>query len=165
VIELGPVPPGFTADLVTDPTSFAAARHDAHNAWAELLDTMVDFGVPVDASESPRATAERLHGLNQLAPNGRAEARVLARAEERARYARTPIRADRLNEAVRTTRAAFAERATRSERFMATVFPRSVLNRWRTGWINFASRNSSIAARVRDRMLMISPRRLLTRTR
>ena len=36
------------------------ARADAHAAWDELLDTMVDFRVPVDPTETPRATAERL---------------------------------------------------------------------------------------------------------
>ena len=36
------------------------ARADAHAAWDELLDTLVDFRVRVDPTETPRATADRL---------------------------------------------------------------------------------------------------------
>src|SRR5258705_5635771 len=59
-----PSPAGLpTSDLVTESSAVAAARRDAHEAWAELIDTMVDFSVPIDPSETPRATASRLVGL------------------------------------------------------------------------------------------------------
>ena len=65
------------------------ARADAHAAWDELIDTMIDYRVPVDPTETPRATAERLVRDADLATTpadgGRA---LLGRAEERARYAR-----------------------------------------------------------------------------
>lgn len=163
VIELGPAPPGGI--LVTDPAAITVARRDAHSAWAELIDTMVDFGVGVDPSETPRATAERLRTLSELAPSGRAQAAVVASAEERARYARNPLAGERLDEAVRAIRDGFRERATRTARIQATLFPRSVLQRWRTGWIGFVSRNVRIAGNVRDALMTVSPRRLLTRTR
>jgi transglutaminase-like putative cysteine protease len=163
VIELGSAPPeGF---LVTDPTAITTARRDAHSAWAELIDTMVDFGVLVDPSETPRGTAERLRTLSELGPPGRAQAGVIAAAEERARYARSPVQAERLDEAVRATRDAFRERASRTTRIQAALFPRSVLQRWRTGWIGFVSRNVRIAGIVRDALVTVSPRRLLTRSR
>jgi transglutaminase-like putative cysteine protease len=163
VIELGPASPDGL--LITDPTAITAARRDAHSAWAELLDTMVDFGVPLDPSETPRGTAERLNKLTELAPPGRVQAGVIAQAEERARYARAPMHIERLDEAVRATRAAFHERASRTTRIQAVLFPRSVLQRWRLGWIGFVSRNIRIAGRVRDAVVTVSPRRLLTRTR
>jgi hypothetical protein len=163
VIELGPAPPDGA--VITDPTAITVVRRDAHSAWAELLDTMVDFGVPVDPSETPRSTAERLSKLSELAPPGRVQAGVIARAEERARYARAPLHVERLDDAVRATRAAFHERASRTTRLQAVLFPRSVLQRWRMGWIGFVSRNVRIAGRVRDTLLTVSPRRLLTRTR
>jgi transglutaminase-like putative cysteine protease len=163
VIELGPAPPG--AVVLTDPAAITTARRDAHSAWAELIDTMVDFGIPVDSSETPRATGDRLNTLTELAPAGRPLAILIARAEERARYARAPMRAERLDEAVQAVRAGFRERASRTTRLQAVLFPRSVLQRWRTGWITFVSSNVRTAGRIRDALLTISPRRLLTRTR
>jgi hypothetical protein len=163
VIELGPAPPDGV--VITDPTAITVARRDAHSAWAELLDTMIDFGVPVDPSETPRGTAERLARLSELAPDGRVQAGVIAKAEEWARYARTPMHFERLDDAVRAARAGFSERASRNTRIQAVLFPRSVLQRWRLGWIGFVSRNIRIAGSIRDALLTVSPRRLLTRTR
>jgi transglutaminase-like putative cysteine protease len=163
VIELGPAGPDHP--MITDPAGIALARRDAHSAWAELVDTMVDFGIPVDPSETPRTTAERLGTLVELSPEARPQAGVIAQAEERARYARAPMRADRLDEAVGAVRAGFHERATRTTRLRATLFPRSVLMRWRLGWIGFLSRNIRVAGRVRDAVLTLSPRRLLALTR
>jgi transglutaminase-like putative cysteine protease len=160
VIELSP---GSAGTVLTDVAAVASARRDAHSAWAELIDTMIDYGVPVDESETPRSTAGRLGRLNTLAPPGRENAGVIAQAEERARYARLPLAVTDLDEAVRTTRAAFAERATRGQRLQAAVFPRSVLLRWRMNWILFASRNARLAARVRDTLLSVSPQRLFRR--
>jgi hypothetical protein len=96
VIALTPAPPGFE-DLVTDPAAIKVAQRDAHAAWSELIDTMVDYGVLIDDSETPRATSGRLQTMAELAPAGRSQTAVLARAEERARYARVPIRADNLD--------------------------------------------------------------------
>jgi transglutaminase-like putative cysteine protease len=160
VIELSP---GSAGTVLTDLAAVASARRDAHSAWAELIDTMIDYGVPVDDAETPRSTAGRLGRLTTLAPPGREKAGVIAQAEERARYARLPLAVTDLDEAVRTTRAAFAERATRAQRLQAAVFPRSVLLRWRMAWIMFASRNARIAASVRDALLSVSPQRLFRR--
>jgi transglutaminase-like putative cysteine protease len=164
-IEIGASVTSLPAhELITDPAAIAPARRDAHEAWAELLDTMIDFGIPVDNAETPRATAERLGQLPSVPRDAADKAALLARAEERARYARAPLRTDHLDAAVRGTRAAIAARASRSQRISATLLPRSVLLRWRLGWINFASRSSRFSGRVRDSLYVLSPRRLLTRS-
>jgi hypothetical protein len=48
------------AGVVTSGEPTAAARHRAHAVWDELLDTMIDFRVPLNPAETPRVTAERL---------------------------------------------------------------------------------------------------------
>jgi transglutaminase-like putative cysteine protease/uncharacterized membrane protein YhaH (DUF805 family) len=159
----GEDPTRSTPAEVHDPAAVASARRDAHAAWAELLDTMVDFSVPVDDSETPRATAARLAGLPALAPTAQTSAETLARAEERARYARAPLRPEGLNEALIRTRAALAAQATRRQRLSAMLLPQSVVQRWRYGWVMWLSGTVRRAGRVRDAMVSLSPRRLLTK--
>ncbi|MER5702864.1 DUF3488 and transglutaminase-like domain-containing protein, partial [Micromonospora sp. NPDC002296] len=59
MVDAGTDPDGIERTIVVgvDP---ARARADAHAAWDELLDTLVDYRVRVDRTETPRATAERL---------------------------------------------------------------------------------------------------------
>jgi transglutaminase-like putative cysteine protease len=155
--------PGSVAgEVVTDRAAIAAARRDAHAAWAELHDTMIDFGVDVDEAETPRATADR---VGALLPDARSRelTRLLGRAEERARYARLPLRGDGLNQALRTVRTGLAQRATRWERFTAVVMPRSVLLRWRLAFINRVASIVATSARARAALGAASPRRALTR--
>jgi transglutaminase-like putative cysteine protease len=152
--------PGTTV-LVLDDAAIEAARRDAHAAWAELLDTLIDFEVPVDEAETPRATGVRLGYLPGFV-SIRNQAELLARAEERARYARAPLHPDGLDQALRATRDALAEQATRWQRISATLLPRSVLLRWRLAWVGWVNRSISVAARVREAVAQASPRRLLT---
>jgi hypothetical protein len=158
VIALTPAPPG-QEDLVTDPAAMSQAQRDAHAAWAELLDTMIDYGVLVDPSETPRATAGRLSTTAQLAPSGRPQTAVLARAEERARYAPTPVRPTNLDDAIRSAREAFEDEATQWQRISARLFPKSVLMRWRLGWYGFVATSVRRAGRVRDAVLLVNLRR------
>jgi transglutaminase-like putative cysteine protease len=158
VIALTPAPPG-QEDLVTDPAAMSQAQRDAHAAWAELLDTMIDYGVLVDPSETPRATAGRLATTPQLASYGRPQTAVLARAEERARYAPTPVRPTNLDEAVQAARKAFEDEATRWQRISARLFPKSVLMRWRLGWFRFVATSVRRTGRVRDALLLVDLRR------
>ncbi len=157
VIALTPPIPG-QEDLVTEPAAMTAAQRDAHNAWAELLDTMIDYGVLVDPAETPRGTAGRLATTPELAPTGRPPAAVLARAEERARYAPAPVRATRLDEAVREARQAFADSATRMQQLSAWLFPRSVLMRWRLGYYGMVAKTARRVGRVRDAILLVELR-------
>ena len=76
----------------------SAPAQDAHAAWDELVDTMIDFRVPVDPTETPRVTAQRLVRDADLEPAPAESATLLGRAEERARYARQPLQGDELTE-------------------------------------------------------------------
>jgi len=151
--------------LVSDPSAVSAASLDAHAAWSELLDTMLDYDVEVDPSETPRATAHRLRGLPAFGPDAQEAAVLLARAEERARYARLPMQSDQLDSSVLTVRGALAERATRRQRILATLMPRSVTLRWRASWVGLVNRGIRAAGRVRDSVSVIDPRRILAGSR
>jgi len=151
--------------LVSDPSAVSAARLDAHAAWSELLDTMLDYDVEVDPSETPRATAHRLRGLPAFGPDAQEAAVLLARAEERARYARLPMQSDQLDSSVLTVRGALAERATRRQRILAMLMPRSVTLRWRASWVGLVNRGIRAAGRVRDSVSVIDPRRILAGSR
>jgi transglutaminase-like putative cysteine protease len=146
---------------VEDLAVVVSARADAHAAWAELMDTLVDFDVPVDASETPRGTATRLQTLPAFSMDAQDATGVLARAEERARYARTPLRPDGLDASLLTIRGALADRATRRQRILAALMPRSVTLRWRSNWVGLLNRGIRIAALVRDRVSVVDPRRVL----
>jgi transglutaminase-like putative cysteine protease len=152
--------PGTTV-LVLDDAAIEAARRDAHAAWAELLDTMIDFEVLVDEAETPRATGDRLGEMPGLL-SVKGQALLLARAEERARYARAPLHPDGLDDALRETRQALAAQATRRQRIAAILMPRSVLLRWRLAWVGWVNRSIGVAARFREAVAQLSPRRLLT---
>ncbi len=107
------------------------ARRAAHDAWDELVDTLVDYRVPVDPAETPRTTAARVvHRLRLTGPDEQA-ATLVARAEERARYARTPVASRDLPAAVRAIRRALREHVSRRTRIRAALFPSSTLQRWR----------------------------------
>ncbi|MFG1870948.1 transglutaminase family protein [Micromonospora arborensis] len=139
-----------------------AARADAHAAWAELLDTMVDFRIPVDLTETPRATADRLVRdtlSDDTAATGSAQ--LLGRAEERARYARDPLTGERLLPALRAVRGALAARSDRRTRLLAAVLPPSVLLQWRTAMADTSGRMVALTGRARYRLLRWNPRRLL----
>ncbi len=155
--------PGRSVTVVLDPDR---ARADAHAAWDELLDTLVDYRVRVDRTETPRATAERLvtEAVGEDASAATA-VRLLGRAEELARYARTPLAGGELHPALRAVRGALATRTDRRTRLLAAVLPPSVLLRWRTALGNTSSRLVARTGDARYRLLRWSPRRLLaTRT-
>jgi transglutaminase-like putative cysteine protease len=109
----------------------SASRRAAHAAWDELVDTIVDFGLPVDDAETPRATAERLIDRPRLAGSAAQAARLLARAEERARYAREPLATGDLGPSFRSVRAGLSVHVSRRQRIGAVLFPRSVARRWK----------------------------------
>ncbi|MEU5905622.1 DUF3488 and transglutaminase-like domain-containing protein [Micromonospora sp. NPDC047527] len=158
----GEVQPADGTRVVVVGPDASRARADAHAAWAELLDTLVDFKVQVDRTETPRATADRLV-RDALADDTAAvgAARLLGRAEERARYARDPLTGEPLLPAVRAVRGALATRADRRTRLLAAVLPPSVLLRWRIGLADTSGRLVALTGRVRYRLLRWSPRRIL----
>lgn len=156
-----PGPRGAVRDLTVgvDPER---ARADAHAAWDELLDTLVDYHVRVDRTETPRATAERLVREALVEDAGAVTGiRLLGRAEERARYARDPLTGEPLHPALGSVRGALAARADRRTRIMAALLPPSVLLRWRTAVTDRSMGLVATSGRVRDRLLRWNPRRLL----
>ncbi|MFJ8578671.1 DUF3488 and transglutaminase-like domain-containing protein [Micromonospora sp. NPDC093277] len=156
-----PGPSGGVRDIVVG-VDADRARADAHAAWDELLDTLVDFQVRVDGTETPRATAERLARAALSEEAGAVDGvRLLGRAEERARYARDPLTGEALHPALRAVRRALAERADRRTRIMAALLPPSVLLRWRTAAAERSSRLVTGGGQVRQRLLRWNPRRLL----
>jgi transglutaminase-like putative cysteine protease len=156
----GPSAPGV-ATVVVSGAEAVRVRENAHAAWDELIDTMVDYRVPIDPTETPRATAERLVEA-ELWGDAVEEARLLGRAEERARYARSPIAGTGLTEALRAVRRSLSEKATKRTRLLAVVLPPSVLARWRVTAVDVTTTVVSAAGTARDRLLRWSPRRLLT---
>jgi transglutaminase-like putative cysteine protease len=138
------------------------ARSDAHAAWDELIDTLVDYRIPLDDAETPRVTAERIATLLRLRPDAADGVRRLGFAEERARYSKVPLAAGGLAAALRTARAAIARRATRWTRIRAVLLPPSVLFRWGDGLVAGANATATAVGRRRDAVLRaIRPRRLL----
>ena len=102
-----------------------AAIADA--AWRELTDDLTDYGLGSAPGETPRAVATRVArqaGLDETAT--RAVSR-LARAEERARYARLPESGAGLKAAVATVRRALAASVPRPQRLRARLLPASTL--------------------------------------
>ncbi|MGI5216005.1 transglutaminase TgpA family protein [Plantactinospora sp. CA-290183] len=156
-----PSSPGVARVVVSD-TELERIRADAHAAWDELIDTMVDFRIPVDPAETPRATAERLVAT-QVDGEAREAARLLGRAEERARYARQPLRDGSLRDALRSVRRALLAGADRRTRITAATLPPSVLFRWRLAIMDASARFVGVTGQVRDRLLRWNPRRILAR--
>ena len=151
--------------VVLDASAGAAAsaeRRAAHAAWDEVADTLVDYRIAVDRAETPRVTIARVVDRLLLRGEAAAGARLIAHAEERARYARTPLPGADLAGAVRELRRALAAHVSRRTRIGATVFPRSVLLRWRAYTATLALAFQQRWNSAGDRALRLaSPRRLL----
>jgi transglutaminase-like putative cysteine protease len=146
-----------------------AARHQAHAAWDELLDTMIDFQVPLDPAETPRTTATRLVRECRLDVGGASPAgdgaRLLGQAEERARYAPSPMSAAGLLTALRAVRRALAAEATRRTRWRARLLPPSTLLRWRMAAGEASTRAAAATGRLGELGARLSPRRRWLATR
>jgi len=146
--------------VVTEP----AAIGEAHAAWDELVDTLVDYDVPVSDAHTPRVVARRVIKELDLFGEPADGLRLLGRAEEQARYARVPEVSGDLGAGLRSVRRAVAATRPRRARLRAIVLPPSVLRRWRyrigTGGAGLINR----VGQVRDTVVAaLSPRRLLAR--
>jgi hypothetical protein len=158
---IGDRPPGI-AQVVSTGGETDRARAEAHAAWDELIDTLVDFRLRVDPTETPRATADRL--IQDSLTGGPAEdaARLLGRAEERARYARDPLPGGQLSAALRSVRRALVTGADRRTRLLAATLPLSVLLRWQLAIMDRSSGFVTAGGRLRTGLLSRwNPRRLL----
>ncbi|GIH19040.1 transglutaminase TgpA family protein [Rugosimonospora africana] len=159
--EIVDSPPGEMR-VVEDAGRAEAARADAHTTWDELIDTLVDFDIPVDDAETPRVTVARLADSMLLGAEAADAVRLIGQAEERARYSRIPLPATGLSESLRTVRSAISHRALWRTRLRAVVLPPSVLRRWRGGLVERTSSVTSTVTRSWDRTTrVLSPRRLI----
>jgi len=108
-------------------------QHAAGAAWRELTDTAADLGIQLDASRSPRATADQLIEAAKLTDTPRAGVEHLAAAEERARYAPQPPSGMTLPMAYRTARVGLYRSVSPAARLRADLAPVTVLSSWRRG--------------------------------
>lgn len=151
-------PPG-EMHIVASP---AVVIREAHAAWAEFVDTLVDYGFPPDRARTPRETVRVLAQELRIGGSTADSLRLLAQAEERARYARTPMDAGDLGAALRAIRSAVRARASRRTRLRAAILPPSVMQRWsyRMGTAS-AALVSELGRRWERAVRLLSPRRLL----
>ncbi len=157
--------PGEPFVVVDADSTSSTTKQRVHAAWDELIDTMVDFRIRIDPTETPRAAIARLTGMLDLPPQAEAGAQMLGMAEERARYARRPGPSEPLHEAVRTIRRALTRRASFRTRFRATVMPPSVVARWSAAVTERIARFVAAAGAVRDMLLRgINVRRWMRRS-
>ena len=108
-----------------------AVRIDAHHAWEELVDAMIDYRVPVDLAETPRRMVDRVTTTERLKPGPQGALRRVGTAEEFARYAPAPMLDVTLQRSLVEVRRSFAARANRGIRIRAVLLPPSVTGRWR----------------------------------
>jgi len=99
----------------------------AHAAWLEFRDDLTDHRIACRASESPRALARRLGTSLDFTAAQREALDRIALAEERARYARTPVASAQLRGDVATVRRAMARRCGLPARCAAALLPASAL--------------------------------------
>ncbi|GIH04742.1 transglutaminase [Rhizocola hellebori] len=151
---------------IVDTENSDAARSQAHAAWDELIDTMVDYRLIIDAAETPRTTAERLVREQGLDTATAGVTRQLGHAEERARYSQHPIAATGLMGAVADVRKALAAQAGRWVRLVAVLLPPSVVYRWRSRatslGLKLSRRTSDASLAMRRVVRPILPRRRLS---
>lgn len=100
-------------------------RDGPAGAWRELLDTVVDLGLPSTRGLSPRAVEELLAGHTGTSSSDRAALARLRRAYERQAYSPDSATADPAD--VRAVLGALHEQAGRGSRLVALLAPRSLV--------------------------------------
>ncbi len=129
VLAVAAVTPRATRSLTRRRRWFMAGDDTgrAHAAWLEFRDDLTDHRIACRASESPRALARRVGESLGLAAADRQALERIARAEERAHYARTPVGSAELRNDVATARRAVAKACSLPARCAAMALPASVL--------------------------------------
>ncbi len=114
--------PGADGPRLTDEQVLAA--------WAELVDSAWDLGLPPDEARTPRNAARRLAEDARLDPTAAEAAGRVALATERVMYARESDPSPHLGSDVRTAREGLLIRATRGRRLRALFLPASTVRLW-----------------------------------
>jgi transglutaminase-like putative cysteine protease len=152
--------PGEPYVVAGDPAD--ATRSRVHAAWDEFVDTLIDFGVPVDYAETPRTAAERVVNELHLPRDVQDNVRLLGAAEQRARYALRPGPTEPLAGPLRSFRRALGARVSFGTRLRAIVLPPSVTQRWRAESTVWWAQTVTRTQATRDRLFRtFSIRRLL----
>ncbi|MEU2332334.1 DUF3488 and transglutaminase-like domain-containing protein [Streptomyces sp. NPDC013172] len=107
-----------------DRTPAGVAAHTLA-VWQELTDTVWDFGITPDDSQTPRGTAARIVGLGRLDPVAAESVHRVAEAVEQVLYAPRPRLTAGLADDVRRVSAAFDSTAGGAARLRALLAPRS----------------------------------------
>ncbi|MFI9786527.1 transglutaminaseTgpA domain-containing protein [Kitasatospora sp. NPDC051984] len=128
-------------------------------AWAELVDSAWDLGLPPDEARTPRNAARRLAEDAHLAPAAAEAAGRVALATERVMYARESDPSPQLGSDVHTVRTGLLTQATRRRRLRALLLPASTVRFWwrtqdRVAALRerTAERTARVRAAVRDRL-------------
>jgi transglutaminase-like putative cysteine protease len=134
VLALAAITPWAARSFIRRRRWFRAADDAgrAHTAWLEFRDDVADHRITCRASESPRALAQRLSVSLGFGTADREALERIARAEERACYAPTPLASAQLRGDVTTVRRAMARTCSLPVRCAAIVLPASVLAPART---------------------------------
>jgi transglutaminase-like putative cysteine protease len=132
----------------------------ARAAWDEVIGTAADYGVPTPRTETPRGLARRFGRDLSLDAEATRGLRLIALAEERARYAaRAGVEGD-LPSAVRAVRRGLRADAGRRRRWQATLLPPSTVRTARAGSALRAAAASSALSRLGEAVRRpITPRR------
>jgi transglutaminase-like putative cysteine protease len=132
----------------------------ARAAWDEVVGTATDFGVPVPRTETPRGLARRFARDLSLDAEATRGLRLVALAEERARYAARAGVAGDLPGAVRAVRRGLRAGAERRRRWRATLLPPSTVRAARSGSALRAATASSALSRLGEAVRRpVTPRR------
>jgi transglutaminase-like putative cysteine protease len=138
----------------------ADAAAAARAAWDEVVGTAADYGVPVRVSETPRGLARRLGHELDLDDDASRGLRLVALAEERARYAAHAGVDGDLPAAVRAVRHGLRGEAGRRRRWRATLLPPSTVRAARAGSTARAESASSTLNRLSESLRRpVTPRR------
>ncbi|MFJ5924133.1 transglutaminaseTgpA domain-containing protein [Kitasatospora sp. NPDC092948] len=132
--------PGADGPRLTDQQVLAA--------WAELIDSAWDLGLPPDEARTPRNAARRLAEDAHLAPAAAEAAGRVALATERVMYARESDPSPHLGTDVRTAREGLLLQASRGRRLRALLLPASTVRFWWRTQDRMAALRERTAART-----------------
>lgn len=138
----------------------ADAGAAARAAWDEVVGSAADYGVPVRSSETPRALARRLDHDLTLDTDASRGLRLVALAEERARYAAQAGVDGDLPGAIRAVRRGLRGEAGRRRRWRAAFLPPSTVRAVRSGSAVRAETASTALNRLGESLRRpVTPRR------